>query len=409
MKLKKTLIKIVSILLGYITLVFSYFTLRSNKIWIIGSLKQFNCNSKYFYIFFNEEKEKHKDIKLIWISRDKKTIELMKKKGLNDTAYIWSLKGIYYLFRAKIYITSYPVDESLCIWTMGTAKYINLWHGVGLKYHRFMQTDKKSYFYFHQKITKILLRPFLINFYKKFDLFISTSPTMTELFRKSFRISKDRIYNAIYPRCEFIIKDKGSILSIIKKYDINNSLDTIQTLKKYSSTYLYMPTWRDNTPDFLHQTGINFSELNNYLLQKNQLFIIKLHPRTPIPSDIKNNLSNIIILNNVIDIYSILPYINTLITDYSSIYYDSLLLPNVNKILFPFDIKTYEKNNRNLALPFDSCIAHPIVYTYEQLLHMMENYSALYISDKDNEDRVKGIFWETKKNTIDIIESIKKL
>lgn len=386
----------------------SYLFPRNKKIWIIGSLNKFSCNSKYFYIYFNENKKKYPDIELVWLSKDKNTIKKMHEKGLNTAVYAWSVKGIYYLLRSGVYITSYPVEESLCIWTMGNAKYINLWHGVGLKYHRFMQKDKKSYYYFHNKITKILLYPILINFYKKINLFISTSPEMDTLFKKSFRLEKESIYNAIYPRCEFITKNKEYIDYIINKYDIDTSITIIHKIESYTHTYLYMPTWRDDNSNFIDNTGINFEHLNTYLKRKNSLFIIKAHPRTSISDKLVSDYSNILILDNNVDIYSILPYVNTLITDYSSIYYDALLLPDMNKILFPFDIEIYKKNSRDLAFSFEDCTAHPKAYTYEQLLYIMTNYSHIRISSDDN-SRVKNMFWSTHNNTADIITRIKKL
>lgn len=231
---------------------------------------------------------------------------------------------------------------------------------------------------------------------------------MDTLFKKSFKLKREDIYNAMYPRCEFIAKNESYIAYIINKYDIDDSIAIINKMDNYTHTYLYMPTWRDDNSNFIDSTGINFEHLNTHLKNNNSLFIIKAHPRTSIPDELISDYSNILIINNNVDIYSILPYVNTLITDYSSIYYDALLLPDMNKILFPFDIEIYKKNSRDLAFSFDECTAHPKAYNYEQLLYTMTNYSYIQISS-DEEARVKNMFWSTKNNTADIIAKIKEL
>lgn len=71
---------------------------------------------------------------------------------------------------------------------------------------------------------------------------------------------------------------------------------------------------------------------------------------TPMP-DI-HDFSNISILDNEMDIYPLLPHIDILITDYSSIMYDFSLMKGKRTILYTFDIDTYSKQSRPLYEDF---------------------------------------------------------
>ena len=77
---------------------------------------------------------------------------------------------------------------------------------------------------------------------------------------------------------------------------------------------IYLPTWRDDGKDFFVQSGINLVELNHLMMEENSLFMIKMHPATKL--DI-SELSNILVLDNNVDLYSLLP-----LTDYSSVFFD---------------------------------------------------------------------------------------
>jgi CDP-glycerol glycerophosphotransferase (TagB/SpsB family) len=90
------------------------------------------------------------------------------------------------------------------------------------------------------------------------------------------------------------------------------------------------------------------------------------------------------------DIYSILPFTTTLITDYSSIYYDYLLMEDKQILLFPFDYEEYIANSKSLAFDFDEYTPGIRAYNFEELIYIMENNLNLDIPSKDN---ILKLFW----------------
>jgi CDP-glycerol glycerophosphotransferase (TagB/SpsB family) len=122
---------------------------------------------------------------------------------------------------------------------------------------------------------------------------------------------------------------------------------------------IYMPTWRENS---FNSNPINLDNLNKFA-QDNGLFIImKMHPFIrrdsffdSIEQDkylFKDDYSfNITFYPSTDDIYPILSHSDMLITDYSSIYFDYLL---VNKpiVFFIYDKNEYLKYRGDFMLEF---------------------------------------------------------
>ena len=120
-------------------------------------------------------------------------------------------------------------------------------------------------------------------------------------------------------------------------------------LKKFKTSFVYLPTFRDSNVDFIEEAGIDLAQLNELMKAKDAVFIFKMHPKTVIDLSKVTTFSNLSIMHKDADIYTFLPLTDCLITDYSSVYFDYLLLRK-RLMLFPFDFDDYLKNNRNLYL-----------------------------------------------------------
>ena len=137
-----------------------------------------------------------------------------------------------------------------------------------------------------------------------------------------------------------------------------------------------MPTWRDTGIDFFESGGFDLNILNDNLVIKNEVFFVKLHSYTN--SNVIerfSGFSNIKIINaNVTDVYPFLLHSDCLITDYSSIYFDYLLLEKPI-ILFPFDITDYESKSRELVFAYDEIMIGDRVNTFSELLFAIKDKS----------------------------------
>ena len=374
------IIKLIRKTLQYFLLGISYCCIRNKIKWVFGCHTGFMDNPKYLML----QRVSLYPCTCYWISSSKEDVIKVQKIGLK-AYHKNSILGIYHCLTAGVYIYSHDLYD-INKWLSGGAKRICLWHGVGIKKIGGKTLSKHSYGQYP-------------------DIFLSTSPFMTTHFKYYLHLpDTTNIIESMYPRCEILLYPNHKLIDHIKKYEGENMMNFVNRLKTYNKVYLYMPTWRDDKRDFISYSEIDFEQLNQILEQQNSLFILKLHPNTNLTIQAITQYNNIHILQKSIDIYPILPFTDVLITDYSSIYYDYLLL-NKDVILFLFDFDNYLKNCRDLAYDFNQYTTFgKKVYCFSDLLALIKQKNEK--SKKCND--LKKIFWANNKNAFSLISEIQK-
>lgn len=382
--------KYIKIAIGLLILLFSYLIPRNKKKWVFGSNMGYSNNAKYFFWYVVEILKKND---CIWIGSDR-DVNIVRKLGYK--AYRpWSAKGLYHSLTASAYIyDSYIGDINL--YTFGGAKRVCLWHGVGIKYIEKKITSGPIHDIFNSQ--NIFVKVANLSLFIKPNLFLSTSPLMTKHFADCFDIPEKLCFEGVYPRCEIFKWDKELLMKYICKYEPSESLSLIRKMDSFKYTYLYMPTWRDNGRDFIKDSNIDLALLDEVLKKTNQFFILKFHPATKINIDFKD-YSNIFLLDNKLDIYPILPFTNCLITDYSSVFYDYILLDGKKCILFIPDYKEYIEVDRGFAFDYIINTTGYKVTLFEELLHVIED-NTLLEGCMLNVDRIISRFWGTESKEI---------
>ena len=146
--------------------------------------------------------------------------------------------------------------------------------------------------------------------------------------------------------------------------DGKNNLNNLLKIKN-KKIIMYMPTFRESYYGeenggehgyLFNSNDFSAKEFNDYLIKENLIFIYKLHPY-----DIKEfkgkfkEYSNILDLNDYTyekDLYEFINGVDILVTDYSSIYFDYLLLDKPIIFYVP-DKDEYVKNRGVLLNPFN--------------------------------------------------------
>ncbi len=367
----------------------AHVTPRNKNKWLFGMESAFYDNSKYAFLYLNIY---HKEIDAIWITKNKDTRDYIRSLGYSS--YLrWEALGVWHGLTAGIYFYSYSLHDVHFL-LKGKALIVNMWHGLPLKCIEFNSDLVISI------IKKDITEEYLYN--KNFDYLMSPSKKFDNVFLDSFLSNEDSLIECFYPRCEYLIN-----LDFQKKVTIDAEMnDLIIEANSYTKSYIYLPTWRDAEMDFFEFGNFDLDLLNNQLVTKNEVFLVKLHSETN-PNIIERffGFSNIKIINSdITDIYPFLLHSDCLITDYSSIYFDYLLLEKPI-ILFPFDIADYESKSRELAFDYDEMMIGHRVNSFSELLLSIENkgyekYLPSLIKHKDsiwrdsNFETFINIIWE---------------
>lgn len=360
---------------GYLLYGFSFLTPRIKNIWIFGTYADFTDNSKYLFIHVAENEP---DIKAIWISGKRETVKKIKK---NYTAYYkWSVKGLYYSLIGKWYIYSrYATDINF--WTLGRAKQFNLWHGIGLKRTGFNMINSMSAKTHNPK--SLTSRFFLPHIFRRPTYMLSSSPFITKnAFSKAFRLNQDQCVELGYPRNDMFFLEKEKYLEFISKHEGKYILDLQNEFKKYDKVFLYMPTWRETNNDFISDAFPDISKLDKVLQDKNYLFVMKLHFQTKVTKIFDIEPRNIKVLNPYNDIYSLFPFTDVLVTDYSSVYYDYLLLRK-EILLYVFDEKEYLSDGNGFFADFNKYTPGVRASNFIEFIDFIETDKSLKVTEEN--------------------------
>jgi CDP-glycerol glycerophosphotransferase (TagB/SpsB family) len=375
---------------GHILLLISYLTIRNKYKFILGCHTGFMDNPKYLYF----ELLKNKNVKAFWYAKNNNEFQKLKKKGL-PVVYKHRLKGLYHLLTAGTYVCSHILRDELCEWTTGNVEIVVLWHGVGIKELE-SKTSKPSLY-------RSVMDNYILHHHIKASSFLVTSDEMATFFGKYKQSPPNTLFFGSYPRCDFLKKGKTEIINHLMTIKDDQTINVIELIKKYSKVYIYMPTWRDNNQNFIEYSGFNSEQLNEALKENNSLFILKLHPNTNVNLVELSSYSNFLVLDKFIDIYPILPFTDCMITDYSSIYFDYLILENKEMLLFLFDIDTYIKENRDLTMDIDYAMPGVRAYSFADLLDIIKTGKKC---PYQNRERIMELFWG--KATKSVVETIVK-
>jgi CDP-glycerol glycerophosphotransferase (TagB/SpsB family) len=358
---------------------FSFITPRSRKIWLFGSTfgKRFADNARYFYLYVNQYQKQ--TARAIWITHDKKIVDLLSAHKM-EVYHYKSLRGIYYCLRGYVYIfDNYSKDISF--WLSGGAVKVNLWHGSGNKKTNY---DNKFDWVRHPRNNwerfKTALRR--MSDEKPHHYTLATSPMMAEIFTSAFHTDLAHIIQEGYPRNDVLFSN--GLINIYTGEE-QKILEYIKQKKgEGKKLILYMPTFRDSESLFFRV--MDLERFNRYLTQKDLIFFTKLHPKSKVKDKFHQvEYTNIINIDSEVDPYTILMYTDLLVTDYSSIYSDYLML-NRPSVLFPYDYEEYSKDTRECYFEYNDYMPEIKAYTMDQL---MEYIDLVLQEDSYEEGRMK--------------------
>lgn len=373
--------KTLAYIICYLLYPFSFLWKRSVKRWAFGSYRGgFSDNSKYLFIYAAEH---YPDIQVCWLSLNRQTVQRVRALGL-PAYWVLSPIGAWKALRAKYwFVNSYASDIMFCL--SGGATIVNLWHGVGLKRcefnihdgvlaERFVKQTFKERFYHPESFR----RPEYVS---------SSTEFQSTMFASAFRIPIERCLNLGYPRNAILQKSKEEVMAFVRKYEPQETMQLIETCSKFDKVYIYMPTWRDSQKNVFAQQ-MDLRKLSEVLKKQNALLLLKPHPNTIV--DNIYQADNIVLVERTVDVYGVLPFTDVLITDYSSILYDYILLPKKDVILYLYDYEEYV-HERDFYYPFDENVVGKKVETFDDLLKVISTQD--YKMEEQDRQHILDRFW----------------
>lgn len=350
---------------------------RSKEIWVLGSTfgKRFADNPKYFYLYLNQFQKD--DINAVWISKSRKVVDFLCEHKY-PAYYLYTLKGIWYCLRAKVYLyDNYTKD--ICFPLSGGAIKINMWHGIPLK--KIQKDNIFDRIRNPQNIKeKLYSIPRKISDEKPSHYVLTTSEKLRGIFSSAFITNNVLICG--YPRNDFL---NFNLIHNVQMIEEEKSLNEFTQWK--GQTILYMPTFRDTESTFFDV--INMNTFHSFLKKNELLFCVKLHPKSKNYNKFAKfsmNFNNVLLISSEFDPYPYLNKTDLLVTDYSSIYFD-FLYKDKPIIFFNYDYEEYIHTTRELYFDYNQMTPGQKVKDEKELIGAIKE--ELFGIEKYKEDRMK--------------------
>lgn len=361
---------------------------KQKNLWIFGAWKgeKYSDNSKYLYEYVIKN---HPEIEAIWMTKNKLAYDLASKTG-KSARYFGNIHAIWKCMKAEVAITCVDAIMDLPSYAISPAtKRVQLWHGLGPKGYSFTQMNSrteaavKNMNLMSKIINKIVLcYAYLLSgkwyngikwlpYYlmTKQDLVVTTSELGREKMRQVFGKIANKIEILGYPRHDRLVG--------VNKNEANDNIRVF-----------YAPTHRSESQG---EVIVEIDELYQALIDNPKIrFITKLHDLAVVESenlDRLKKLPNFELLTETQiaqDVYTVLSTMDLLITDYSSIYTDYLILKR--PIVFvPFDQSEYAKNDQGFFMDYDQITPGPKAKNWQEVMEYIATYKeweGKYASDQ---------------------------
>jgi CDP-glycerol glycerophosphotransferase (TagB/SpsB family) len=339
-------------------------------IWLLGSLEK---SAQYRQMIVED---------LDLFSSELKDITLVKKN---------SVKGLWLYLRSKYIFFTHGLYPRVKFSKKHTV--VNLWHGMPLKTIGLLDDPNNK---------NIPPSAFAI----------ATSSFFQSYMAKAFGLASDDILVSGQPRNDLL-------------FEKSNCLEKLNIQKgRYRKIFLWTPTYRKSMIGALHNDGKmtnelpvigdGITDLNDMLLNLNSYMIIKLHPMDALNNKNFKNFSNIVFLNNTnledknCQLYALLEQTDVLLTDFSSIYIDFLLLDRPMGFVAD-DFEIYEGSRGFVMENPKAYMPGPFIESKDGLLRFLEkcvNGIDEYRKDRHRVNQILNI--QDKSFSENLWEEIKK-
>jgi CDP-glycerol glycerophosphotransferase (TagB/SpsB family) len=333
---------------------------RKNSIFIYSNLGfRDNVKSLYDYLI----SQHYNDNYTIVCSLD--DYQSYSSEPPKNVKFVSNMGGLPYFLTSEYAFYSfgkYPIKPS------SKQVVVNLWHGMPLK------------------TVGNLVKGFENVDYNYFTYTIATSPMFAEVMSRSFNCPLSNVLLTGQPRCDILLNSQvptEKLILWLPTYRISDRLNSSDVQLNHGFDFPLIEN--------ISQLGI----LNQLLSKLGYTLVIKPHPMQNVTMHLEE-YSNIKIMSQQdydkqnITIYDTFLRSSALITDYSSVYFDYLLL---NKpVAFTVDDITSYSNSRGFSVDNpQSLMAGSKLTTFENLLEYIQNVAKGVDNFSDERVRVNSL------------------
>lgn len=296
-------------------------------------------------------------LRLVWIARDRE--ELARARALGLTSVLRSSwRGFRMTLRARVIVVTHGLGDVNRFGTHG-AFILQLWHGIPLKR---IQLDSPVTFGGSGLVSRMLRALYRRNS-AAIDLVPAASESSAGRLRTAFGLPADRVVVTGDPRDDAVLGSREAARELLERGVGGLGGDEV---------ILFAPTWRDGEADPVVPTDAEWSSIAENLEATARVLVLRPHPHSVgdyRPGPAASNRIRMLSATVQNDINPVLPAVDILVTDYSSIAFDFALLGRPIAFLAP-DAREYART-RGLYEPYREFSGGSEVESWAELLSLL--------------------------------------
>ncbi len=323
-------------------------------------------------------------LRCVWITGSRPLVARLREQG-HAAELRWSRRGLSTALRAEWYvITAYVADVNR--WTHTGARVLNLWHGVPLKtIERDIRTGPVARV-FRARRPRSLGALAYADDTRRPDVVLAPSKALAErCFASAFGVPGERCLAAGYPRTDAFFGPPPAAPDPLLVADP----DAWRRAADAPFVVGYFPTWRDDDAPFLERSGLRIERLAETVGALGGVLLFKPHHNTLLDAGAAGPA--LIVLGPGEDLHAWLALCSVLVTDYSSVAFDFLLLDRPVLYFVP-DLDHYAAQ-RGFYFEPERMMPGPLLRTPEAL----EDALAAAAADPEPDPRaqaVRDLVWD---------------
>lgn len=345
---------------------------RDPSLWVFGARAgaAFADNAKYLFLHVNAH---HPEIRAVWLSANRSVIATLRRHGY-EAYNTYSCRGANLNRRAGVtFLTHGFGDVRLSL--SGGALSVMLWHGTPLKR---ISWDAD----FGEK--PLAVRAAAGYAYRRLDLLTVASEAVVESFVSGFRVDPETIRSTGYPRNDVLSTGRSGTEIPGQWLGIDGAVrERVETLAREGQVWLYLPTFRRIDGASGIAEHVDFCALDDVLADRGAHLLVKAHPFERLA--LGDRLRRVVKLPAATDVYPILPLTDGLLTDYSSVLFDYLLLDRPI-VFYPYDLDYY-RTERGFYYEYEDVTPGPVATEFEGLFDAFDRAMG---ARSQGDDRERG-------------------
>jgi CDP-glycerol glycerophosphotransferase (TagB/SpsB family) len=326
---------------------------RERGLAVFGApLDRFADNSAYLFLQLSSAP----GLRCVWITGSRDVVRRLRAAGYEAELRV-SRAGVRACLRADWYVvTAYTSDVNR--WMHDGARLLNLWHGIPLKTIERDIVNSPMSFMYAQGSARAPCALAFADETRIPDAVLSTSPFISErCLVSAFGVARERCLDFGYPRADhfFVAQDEPPNDVLIKQPQ------TWRRVRDAGFVVGYFPTWRDDDSPFIQRSGLSIERLAEVVAAQGGLLLFKPHFNTTLSLPD----GHAVVLHPDDDLNVYLPLCSALITDYSSVAFDFMLLDRPILYFVP-DLEHYRRG-RGLYFEPEAMMPGPLLFTPDEL------------------------------------------